>query len=205
MTGVERLQHVERLAAAHLAHDEAVGTHPQRGADELAHGDRADAFGVRRTGLEPDDVRLREAQLRGLLDRDDPLGVRDRACESVFSNVVLPALVAPATRMFHPARTDRCTNRAAAPSSPKSSSATIRAPNRRIVTHGPSTARGGITAWRREPSGSRASTIGDDAIEPQAERRDDALDEVHDRRRRRGRARSARAARGARRTRARAR
>ena len=42
-----------------------------------------------------------------------------------------------------------------------SSSGTARAPNRRMVTHGPSMASGGMTAWRREPSGSRASTIGD--------------------------------------------
>ena len=38
---------------------------------------------------------------------------------------------------------------------------TGRAPKRRMVTHGPSIASGGITAWRREPSGRRASTIGD--------------------------------------------
>ena len=76
MAGVERLEHVERLAAAHLADDDAVGTHAQRAAHEIAHADRADALGVRRTRLEPHDVRLREAQLGGLLDRDDPLVAR---------------------------------------------------------------------------------------------------------------------------------
>ena len=35
--------------------------------------------------------------------------------------------------------------------------------NFRMVSDGPSTARGGITALTREPSGSRASTIGDDS------------------------------------------
>ena len=33
--------------------------------------------------------------------------------------------------------------------------------NRRTATTGPSTAAGGITAWRRDPSGSRASTAGE--------------------------------------------
>ena len=49
-----------------------------------------------------------------------------------------------------------------------------------MVTHGPSSASGGITACRRDPSARRASTIGDDAVEPETERRDDPFDEPHD-------------------------
>ena len=79
MAGVERLEHVERLAAADLADDDAVGPHAQRGAHEIAHRDRACALGVGRPRFEPHDVRLREAELGGLLDRDDALVGGDRA------------------------------------------------------------------------------------------------------------------------------
>ena len=37
VAGVERLEHVERLARAHLADDEAVGTHAQRGPHQRPH------------------------------------------------------------------------------------------------------------------------------------------------------------------------
>ena len=60
MAGVERLEEVERLRAAHLADDEPVGPHPQRRPDEVPHREGARALGVGRTRLEPDDVRLRE-------------------------------------------------------------------------------------------------------------------------------------------------
>ena len=73
VTGVERLEHVERLAAAHLADDEAVGTHAQRGPDQRPHRDPARTLGVGRTGLEPHDVRLREPELGRLLDGDHAL------------------------------------------------------------------------------------------------------------------------------------
>ena len=52
--------------------------------------DRADAFGIRGPRFEPDDVRLREPQLRGLLDRDDPFRRIDRAAASALQHVVLP-------------------------------------------------------------------------------------------------------------------
>ena len=78
VTGVQRLQHVERLAASDLSDDDAVGAHPQRGTHEIAHGHGARAFGVRWSGLEPHDVLACELELRGLLDGDDPLVGRDR-------------------------------------------------------------------------------------------------------------------------------
>ncbi len=84
------------------------------------------------------------------------------ARESALSNVVLPAPVAPATSTFQPARTIQCRNRSASASTANSRTDTARAPNRRIVTHGPSTASGGRTAWSREPSAKRASTMGDE-------------------------------------------
>ena len=83
MTGVERLQHVERLTPTNLADHKAVGTHPQRSADEVAHTHRARAFGIRWPRFEPDDVRLCEAQLGCLLDGDDAFRSRNCAGECV--------------------------------------------------------------------------------------------------------------------------
>ena len=80
---VHRLQHVERLGAANLADDDAVGPHAQGVADEVADRDFALALDVRRARLEPEHVPLVELQLGGVLDRDDPLVVRDRGRERV--------------------------------------------------------------------------------------------------------------------------
>ena len=77
VAGVHGLQHVERLAAAALADDDAVGAHAQGVADELADRDRALALDVRRPRLERDDVLLAELQLGGVLDGHDPLVVGD--------------------------------------------------------------------------------------------------------------------------------
>ncbi len=73
VAGVERLEEVEGLLAPDLADDQPVGPEPQRGPDERPDRDRTGALGVGRPGLEPDDVRLAERQLGGLLDRDDAL------------------------------------------------------------------------------------------------------------------------------------
>ena len=78
VAGVQRLQHVERLGAAHLADDDAVRSHPQRVAHELADRDLAPAFEVRRAALEPHHVVLLQAQLGSVLDRDHPLARRDQ-------------------------------------------------------------------------------------------------------------------------------
>ena len=83
VTGVERLKHVEGFAAAHLADDDAVGTHPQRGAHQVAHAHRARAFCVGRPGLEPHDVGLHQPQLGGLFDGDDALTGGDRRRQRV--------------------------------------------------------------------------------------------------------------------------
>lgn len=83
MTGGHRLEHVERLAAADLADDDAVGAHAQGVADQVADGDLSLALHVGRAGFEPDDVRLLELELGGVLDRDDALALRDQAGEGV--------------------------------------------------------------------------------------------------------------------------
>src|SRR3989304_1415806 len=70
---VHRLEHVERLAAADLADDDPVRPHPESVAYEVTHRDLAAALDVRRTRLEPDHMRLADAQFRGILDRDNAL------------------------------------------------------------------------------------------------------------------------------------
>ena len=76
MAGRHRAEHVERLGAADLADDDAVGPHAQRVAHEAADRHLAAALERRRPRLEPDDVRLLQAQLGGVLDRHDPLARR---------------------------------------------------------------------------------------------------------------------------------
>jgi hypothetical protein len=83
VAGVHGLEHVQRLACAALADDDAVGAHAQAVADELADRDRALALDVRRAGLEGHHVLLAELELGGVLDRHDPLVVRDERGEDV--------------------------------------------------------------------------------------------------------------------------
>ena len=78
VAGVHGLEHVEGLGAADLADDDAVGSHAQRVADEVADRDLASALHVRGTALEADHVALAELELDRVLDRDDALGRRAR-------------------------------------------------------------------------------------------------------------------------------
>ncbi len=79
----QRGQHVERLRPTHLADDDPVRAHPQRVADEPANRHLAAALEVRRSRLEPDDVRLAQPQLGGVLDRDHALAGADEARQRV--------------------------------------------------------------------------------------------------------------------------
>ncbi len=82
VAGVHRLEHVERLAAAALADDDAVGAHAERVLHEIADRVLAAALEVRGARLERDDVRLLELELGGVLDRDDALVSGDDAREA---------------------------------------------------------------------------------------------------------------------------
>ena len=73
VAGVHGLEHVEGLAAAALADDDAVGAHAQAVLDQVADRDLAPALDVGRAGLEAEHVLLVELQLLGVLDRDDAL------------------------------------------------------------------------------------------------------------------------------------
>ena len=83
VAGVHRLQHVERLAAAHLADDDAVGPHAQRVADQIALRDLAASFQTGGAGFQPHDVRLLQLQFRGVLDGDDALADIDQPRQRV--------------------------------------------------------------------------------------------------------------------------
>ena len=83
VAGVHGLEHVERLGAPDLAHDDAVGPHAQGVAHQVADAHLARALGVGRPGLQPHHVLAREAQLGRVLDGDDPLAAGDAPGEGV--------------------------------------------------------------------------------------------------------------------------
>jgi hypothetical protein len=87
--------------------------------------------------------------------------------ESALSRVVLPAPVPPETMMFRRALT-AASKRSIMPGvmdlrSTRSAGINLSAEKRRIDSSGPSTASGGMMAFTREPSLSRASTMGVDS------------------------------------------
>ena len=77
MAGVHRLEHVESLSGAHLAHDDPVGPHAERVLHQLALRNLAPSFDVRRARLKPDHMLLLKLELRRILDRDDSLAPVD--------------------------------------------------------------------------------------------------------------------------------
>ena len=79
VAGVHGLEHVQRLGATDLAHDDAVGPHAEGVADQVPDGDLALALDVGRASLQADDVVLVQLQLDGVFDGDDALVVRARS------------------------------------------------------------------------------------------------------------------------------
>ena len=77
VAGVHRLEHVEGFTPADLADDDPVGAHPEGVADEVTNRHLAATLDVRRPRLERDDVRLMQAELGRVFDRDQALLVRD--------------------------------------------------------------------------------------------------------------------------------
>ena len=92
------------------------------------------------------------------------LGTKD---DNTLSMVVFPASVPPETTTLSRPNTHASMNAAEGPVNVllamRSLAARASAENLRTVRNGPPTARGWTTALMREPSGSRASTIGDDS------------------------------------------
>ena len=83
MAGVHRGEQIEALRSTNFAQDDAVRTHTQSVDDEVANGDRALAFEVRRTGFERQPVRLLQTKLGRVLDRDHALARVDHLRQGV--------------------------------------------------------------------------------------------------------------------------
>ena len=73
MPGVHRLQHVERLAAAALSHDDPIGPHAQRIADQLPDCHQSLPLQIAGSGLECHQIRMIQLQLCRVLDGDNAL------------------------------------------------------------------------------------------------------------------------------------
>ena len=74
---------IETLLATNFAEDDAVRTHTQGVDDEVADGDRALALEVRRAGFERQPVRLLQAKLGCVFDRDHALARVDHLRQGV--------------------------------------------------------------------------------------------------------------------------
>ena len=83
VTGVHGLEHVERFSATDLTDDDAVGSHTQRVAHEVADLDLALALDVGRARFHREHMVLVELELLGVLDGDDALVSRDEARQHV--------------------------------------------------------------------------------------------------------------------------
>ena len=100
VAGVHRLEHVERLGAADLADDDAVGPHAQRVAHQVADRDLALALDVRRAGSRAarrGAAASRSSAASSMVTMRSSSGIID---DSTLSSVVLPVPVPPLTRMF---------------------------------------------------------------------------------------------------------
>ena len=177
VTGVERLEEVERLGAAHLPDDDAVGSHPQRGADERPHRYAARALGVGRPSLEPHTCGNGSCSsaVSSMVTTRSPTG--NEPAERVAQRRLARRRAARhddvgAVRHRPPRGT-----RPGRPTTPNASEVDPPATKRRIVTQGPSTASGGITACDPRPVGQPGVDDGRRAVEAQTQRSDDPLDQ----------------------------
>ncbi len=83
MTGRHRLDQLESLTRANLAHHDAVWTHSKRGLEEVADGDLSPASRVGRLRFHLDHVRELELELSGILDHHDPVRFGGERAEAV--------------------------------------------------------------------------------------------------------------------------
>ncbi len=83
VTRVHGLQHVQRLAAAALADDDAIGAHAQCVFHQIADADLAASFDVGRTRFHAHDVVLIEIEFGRVFDGDDALVARKKMREHV--------------------------------------------------------------------------------------------------------------------------
>ena len=78
MAGVHGLQHIQRLAATDLTHDDALRAHTQRRFDQVPNGDLSCTRGIGVASLQTDQILdALDLQLRRVLDGDDTLILGD--------------------------------------------------------------------------------------------------------------------------------
>ena len=98
--------------------------------------------------------------------------------------VVLPEPVPPETKTLSFASTQTRMNSnissVAVPNRMRSSTVNGLAENLRMVITGPTSESGAMMQFTREPSGSRASTLGLELVDPPADRGDDPVDDPPD-------------------------
>ena len=71
VAGVHGLQHVDGFAAANFADHDAIGTHAQSVANQIALRHFASTFDIGRPSFQADHVRLLQLQFSRVFDRDD--------------------------------------------------------------------------------------------------------------------------------------
>ena len=166
MAGVHGLQHVKGFLAAHLAYDDAVGPHAQGVDQQLALAYAALAFDVGRTALQPDHVLLLQLQLGRVLDGDDALAGGDESGKNIKQGGLAGASAArhhDVQAGFHRFLQHIQHDRRELAIGKQIVGGQRIAPKRRMERIGPSMASGGMMALTREPSGRRASTMGEDS------------------------------------------
>ena len=159
VAGVEGLQEVGGLAAAHFADDDVIGAVAEGVLHQIADCDGAVLEPAR---LEADAVRGVDAELQRVFDRDDPLVVGDEGDERIEERR-LAAPVPPLTRILRRVwRVRSAARRMCSGSAPWSTSCAAekdRVPKRRTVIATCGLA-GGTQIATREPSPRRASRTG---------------------------------------------
>ena len=158
-----------------LAHDDAVGPHTQRVDQQQPLGHLARALDVGRAGLQPDHVGLAELELGRVLDRDDPLGGRDERRQDVEQRRLAGAGAARDEDVEPGLDDRRCSSSSIGSVGAVVAQQVLGRTARPAGTYG---SRGGgrrcasglMIAFTREPSGRRASTIGERVVDPAAHR-----------------------------------
>jgi hypothetical protein len=77
------LNHVQRLRTSAFADDDAVGTHAQGVADQIANGHFPNPFNVGGSGFQSDPVFMLELQLGGIFHRHQPFPWRDEVAQDI--------------------------------------------------------------------------------------------------------------------------
>ena len=83
VTGIHRLQHIQRLAAANLADDDAIRTHTQCVTYKVANGDLSGSLQVSRSRFKREHMALLELNFRRILDGYDAFVIGNKGGEYV--------------------------------------------------------------------------------------------------------------------------